>query len=139
MNAPLHAERRIPSVLEFMQLRALMNWGEITERQATLCIERSLAFAVVYRSNQLVAMGRIVGDGVLFFYLQDIAVHPDYQSRGLGSAVMRSLEEYLLTEAKAGATVALMAAQGREGFYEKFDYRQRTGEPLGLGMCKFIG
>lgn len=135
---PLQVEQAAPEVSEFVQLRVLMGWGAITEQQAVLSIERSLEFAVIYDAGQLVAMGRVIGDGALFFYLQDIVVHPDYQQRGLGSAVMRSLEQYLQREAKAGATVALLAAQGREGFYERFGYLQRTGQPLGLGMCKFI-
>lgn len=134
----LHVEQAGPEVGEFMRLRALMGWGEITEQQATLSLERSLECAVIYNAGQLVAMGRVIGDGALFFYLQDIVVHPNYQHRGLGSAVMHSLEQYLQREAKAGATVALLAAQGREEFYEQFGYQRRTGESLGLGMCKFI-
>jgi GNAT superfamily N-acetyltransferase len=115
-----------------------MNWGAITEQQAAVSIERSLDFAVIYDDEQLVAMGRVIGDGALFFYLQDVVVHPDYQHKGLGAAVMQSIEQYLQREAKAGATVALLAAEGREGCYEQFGYQQRTGQPLGLGMCKFI-
>lgn len=138
MTNALHLEKAAPEVGEFMQLRALMGWGAITEQQAALSLERSLEFAVIYDAAKLVAMGRVIGDGALFFYLQDIVVHPDYQRRGMGSAVMHSLERYLQREAKAGATVALLAAQGREKFYEQFGYQQRTGQPLGLGMCKFV-
>ena len=138
MTGALQVRQAAPAVGDFMQLRALMNWGAITEQQAAVSIERTLDFAVIYDDEQLVAMGRVIGDGALFFYLQDVVVHPDYQHKGLGAAVMQSLEQYLQREAKAGATVALLAAQGREGFYEQFGYQQRTGQPLGLGMCKFI-
>ena len=138
MTGALQVRQAAPAVGDFMQLRALMNWGAITEQQAAVSIERSLDFAVIYDDEQLVAMGRVIGDGALFFYLQDVVVHPDYQHKGLGAAVMQSLEQYLKREAKAGATVALLAAEGREGFYEQFGYQQRTGQPLGLGMCKFI-
>lgn len=138
MTEALHVEQAAPEVSEFVRLRALMGWGAITEQQARLSIERSLEFAVIYDAEKLVAMGRVIGDGALFFYLQDVVVHPDYQRRGMGTAVMHSLEQYLQREAKAGATVALLAAQGREGFYERFGYLRRTGQPLGLGMCQFI-
>lgn len=29
-------------------------------------------------------MGRVVGDGAFFFYVQDVAVHPQHRRRGLG-------------------------------------------------------
>lgn len=83
-------------------------------------------------------MGRVVGDGALFFYVQDVMVHPDTQSRGLGTAVMQSLELSIAALARPGATVALLAAQGREGFYQRFAYVPRTGVALGLGMSRVI-
>lgn len=134
----LRAELRAPSVKDFMQLRALMGWGLISERQAALSIERSLAFAVIYEGEQLLAMGRLVGDGALFFYLQDIVVHPEYQRRGLGREVMRQLEIYLSQVALPGATVGLLAAKGNEAFYTEFGYRLRDGEQLGFGLCRYV-
>ncbi len=83
-------------------------------------------------------MGRIVGDGVLFFYLQDIAIHQDYRGRGYGGAVMQALELYIKQVAKPGASVALLSVKGKESFYQRYGYKTRDGEAFGFGMCKFI-
>lgn len=127
-----------PTLESFIALRSSAGWGEISREQAQLSLQNSLAFAGVYHRDELVAMGRVVGDGALFFYLQDIIVRPDYQGQGCGRAVMQVLEAYLQRAAKPGATIALLAAKGKESFYTAFGYQGRTGSPLGLGMCKFV-
>ena len=132
------ASAKAPSVADFVALRATAGWGAVSEFQAAKSLDNSLAFATVYVQEQLIAMGRIVGDGSLFFYIQDVVVHPNYQDRGFGRSVLEVLELYIKREAKSGATVALLSAQGKENFYSAFGYESRTGVPLGFGMCKFI-
>lgn len=139
MSGVLDVRSEAPPAADFARLRGLMGWGELSASQAELCVQRSLAFAVAYDGAQLVAMGRVVGDGAVYFYLQDIAVHPDYRGRGLGRAIVRQLEHYLAQQAPPGACVGLFAARGAEGFYRPFGYRERDGRALGLGMCKFVG
>lgn len=130
-----------PSVAAYCALRSLMGWGVISQQQAACALENSLAFAGVYDADRLVAMGRVVGDGALFFYVQDVVVHPGFRSRGLGVAVMQSLELSIAALAQPGATVALLSAQGRESFYQRFGYvpRDGVGLGLGLGMSRVIG
>jgi hypothetical protein len=48
-----------------------------------------------------------------------------------------SHQQLLSKNCTSGATIGLFAARGKEGFYKKFDFVERTGENLGLGMCKF--
>ncbi|PAJ68853.1 hypothetical protein CJF42_26235 [Pseudoalteromonas sp. NBT06-2] len=73
-----------------------------------------------------------------YFYVQDIVVHPVYQQLGLGHKIMQYIESYLSGVAKKGATVGLLSAKGKEGFYERFGYIKRPNDILGHGMCKFI-
>mgnify|MGYP000639522626 CR=1 FL=1 len=74
----------------------------------------------------------------MFFYVQDVVVDPQYQGNGLGNLLMEQIEAYLSKSAKKGATIGLLASQGKEPFYEKFGYTVRNGESFGLGMCKFV-
>ena len=83
-------------------------------------------------------MGRVVGDGVMYFYIQDVVVDPDYQHQGLGAVLMEKIESYLSRSANKGAMIGLFAVQGKEAFYAKFDYLQRPSGTLGHGMCKFL-
>jgi len=127
-----------PTVESFVQLRAKIGWGETGSTMAKKSLECSLFHVVIYYQAQLVAMGRIIGDGAMYFYIQDVIVDPDHQSQGLGKMIMENIESFLTQNAKKGATIGLLAAQGKEEFYKAWGYLERTGAPLGKGMCKFI-
>ncbi|BBN80906.1 N-acetyltransferase [Pseudoalteromonas sp. A25] len=129
---------KAPTVREFALLRKQVGWGETDEILAQTSLNNSLFHVTIRHQDALIAMGRVIGDGGLFFYIQDVVVAPDYQGEGLGHAVMYEIERYVAKNAKLGATVALLSAKGKEAFYEQYDYIVRTGEPLGLGMCKFV-
>ena len=127
-----------PSVEEFNKLRNIIGWGDIDFDMAQLSLDNSLFHVTIRANKQLIAMGRIVGDGAMYFYVQDIVVNPEYQQRGLGHKVMQYIESYLSGTTKKGATIGLLSAKGKEGFYERFGYIQRPNDILGNGMCKFI-
>ena len=123
---------------EFVDLRATCGWGTVDPAIA----ERALAaglFAVVARDgSRLAGFGRVVGDGVLYFYVQDVIVHPDFRGQGVGRLIVEALLAEVLKRAPIGATVGLMAARGKEGFYEKFGFTRRPTERLGAGMTRFV-
>ncbi|EEL99965.1 Ribosomal-protein-alanine acetyltransferase [Bacillus mycoides] len=77
-------------------------------------------------------MGRIVGDGAIYFYIQDIVVHPDYQKNGIGKEIMHILVEYLNQNAPDKAFVGLFASQGKESFYEKYDFKDYSPNMTGM-------
>ena len=55
--------------------------------------------------------------------------------------MVKQIEEWLLQEKKGKPTmmVYLMAAEGKEPFYEKFGFRRRPGEDhMGAGMTRWI-
>lgn len=132
------ASNLAPSAEEFVQLRTQIGWGEMDLALAQASLDNSLYHIVIRMEDQLVGMGRVVGDGYMYFYVQDVVVAPDFQRLGLGYQLMDHIEAYLAQTAKIGATIGLLAAKGKEGFYQKFGYQQRDGAQLGLGMCKFI-
>jgi len=127
-----------PRVEEFLKLRTKAGWENVEQASAQKSLENSLFHVTARIEDELVGMARIVGDGYMYFYVQDVVIAPEYQGRNIGTELMGEVERYLLETAKAGATIGLLAAFGKEEFYQRFGYTKRTGEPLGLGMCKFI-
>ncbi|WDE14401.1 GNAT family N-acetyltransferase [Thalassomonas haliotis] len=127
-----------PSVVEFAALREKIGWGETDKKMAEASLGNSLFHVVIRQQEKLIAMGRVIGDGAMFFYIQDVIVDPGYQKQGLGDIVMKHIENYLLTAAGTGATIGLLAARGKEGFYRRYGYQDRCGAVLGPGMCKFV-
>lgn len=127
-----------PQVEDFANLRLQIGWGAIDLCLAKQSLDNSLFQVAIYHHEKLIAMGRVVGDGFMYFYIQDVIVDPQYQGKGLGNVIMEQIENYLSKVAVKGSTIGLLAAKGKEEFYRKFKYIERSGEPLGKGMCKFI-
>ena len=127
-----------PTAAEFCSLRAKVGWGDTDVNMAQSSLDNSLFHVTARIGCKIIGMGRVIGDGVMFFYVQDVVVDPDFHHQGIGNALMHKIEAYLAITAKKGATVALLSAQGKEPFYSRYEYVERTGDPLGKGMCKFI-
>ena len=112
-----------PTADELAELRARMGWGRISTAAAAQSLRGALhTVGVRDAAGRLVALGRLVGDGVLTFYVADIMVHPDARGQGLGDRLMAALREYIDAHAAPGATVAVLAAPGRASFYERHGF-----------------
>jgi ribosomal protein S18 acetylase RimI-like enzyme len=120
------------------ELRVKVGWNDTDLAMIKRSLENSLFHVTARTESKLIGMGRIIGDGAMFYYIQDVVIDPEYQHQGLGNALMLEIEQFLSINAKKGATVALLSAQGKEKFYSRYGYLERSGDPLGKGMCKFI-
>ncbi len=127
-----------PSVEDFLLLRSKVAWGALDANIAEKSLNNSLFHVAIYHDDQLVGMGRVVGDGAMYFYIQDVVVEPSYQKQGIGAALMDKIEGYLSDATSQGSTIGLLAAQGKEAFYSRYGYTLRPNSSLGHGMCKFI-
>lgn len=127
-----------PTVNDFLTLRSKVGWQAISIDDAKTSLANSLFHVVIYNESQPVGMGRVVGDGVMYFYIQDIAVDPTFQGCGIGAAVMEQIEKYLSNTAIKGSTIGLLAVKGKEAFYARYGYLNRPDAELGHGMCKFV-
>jgi ribosomal protein S18 acetylase RimI-like enzyme len=73
------------------------------------------------------------------FYIQDVIVHPHFQGKGIGKAMMKDLMNYLDRYASKGSFIGLMAAKGKERFYKSFGFAERPNDIYGAGMCIYKG
>ena len=131
-------EHTAPGFDAFTNLRAQAKWQNPDDKTLKASIENSLFWVAVYDTDKLIGTGRIIGDGAMYFYIQDVIVAPSYQKQGIGHLVMTHIENYLNNTCSNGATIALLSAHGKESFYRQYGYVKRDGDVLGLGMCKFI-
>lgn len=128
-----------PSVPEHRALRDAVGWGNPMSAEATgQALRGSLAVFTVRLGGDAVAVARIIGDGGAAYYIQDVIVHPAHQGRGLGRRLMEAVIAWLDENTDPGAFVGLMAAGGKEAFYERFGFAARPrpadGHVHGAGM-----
>jgi len=119
------------------RFRKQAGWNVPSAPQAQKAIENTLYSVTATHNGQVVGIGRLVGDGALIWYIQDLIVLPDFQGIGIGSRLVEALLRYARTHGVEGAiaSVGLMAAKGKEAFYEKLGFHVRPNENEGAGMA----
>ena len=102
---------------------------------APASLARSLFAVVVLADRQAAGMGRIVGDGAIYYHIQDIAVIPEHQGRGLGARIMDALMAHIRRTAPDQAFVGLFASEGNTTFYERYGF---ATQPAPTGMFHVV-
>lgn len=124
----------------YLELRAAVNFRELSRDQARRGLDNSLYTLVAYKDGKAVGMGRIVGDGAIICYVQDLIIRPEVQGEGIGGLILESLKSFVVNIGFEGTTMMfdLMCAKGREPFYKKHGFIARPTEDLGPGMIQFL-
>ncbi len=128
------------SVEDYNSLRGGAGWGAVEETQARTGIDNSFFLVAAVADGQTVGMARVVSDGGYYMLIVDVIVRPDYQGQGIGQAMVAQALEHIRAYLRPGqkAMVNLMAAKGKEPFYEKFGFLERPNDRLGAGMMLYV-
>ena len=126
-----YIERRI-SVDEYLKLRNSVGWRDTAIEKTKIALKNSIYSIVVEENKSVLGMGRIVGDGGIYFYIQDVIVIPEKQKMGIGTKIMEHLMEYIQQVAEPDSFIALMSAKGRSQFYKRFGFSERESDTPGM-------
>ena len=124
----------------YLSLRKQVGWIKLDENQAQRALNNSVKVFTVYDDDKPIGMGRIVGDGAVICYIQDLIIIPEYQGKHIGSRLIDKLIEYVnsLIIPDSRMMLCLMCAKGREEFYTKHGFIPRPTSELGPGMIQYI-
>ncbi|MEA3409923.1 MAG: GNAT family N-acetyltransferase [Pseudomonadota bacterium] len=127
---------RAPSAQEYLDLRDAVGWHGFSEAVASRSLDRSLYTVCAEHGGRVVGCGRVVGDGGVYFYVQDILVHPAFQRQGLGGSIMERVRGYLDAACGPGAFIGLMSAPGLENFYARYGFEPFPADSPGMMIWK---
>lgn len=96
MTRVFDVSNQIPSAEEYCGLRVAAGLSGHDEATAAVALQKSLHAVSIRDSGRLIAMGRVVGDG-LHVQVVDIAVEPDFQGQGLSRVVMEDIMAFIAT------------------------------------------
>lgn len=114
-------EERLPSTREYLDLRSAVGWTVPSFVDGRRSLEGSLAGVCACEEGEVVGMGRLVGDGVFYFIIVDLVVHPEFQRQGIGTMVVQRLEE-IVSRVGSRRVVNLTASTDIAPFYIKLGY-----------------
>lgn len=127
------------SVEDYNALRKSAGWNMIKPERAERGIRNSVCF-IAKDDGRAVGIARLISDGGYVSAIFDVIVLPEYQRRGIGTALMDRVMDYILEQLEEGENqmICLMAAKGKETFYKKFGFEERPNEKAGAGMSQWI-
>ena len=122
-----------PSLEDYLRLRIVAGLTPKSEDAAVAGLPGTWFGVVVRHGGRAVGMGRIIGDGGLFFQIVDMAVEPEHQGQGLGKAIMTALMDRLRRDAR-GAYVSLIADGEANRLYAQYGFQPTTPKSIGMAM-----
>ncbi len=130
--------RLIDNILQaedFIRLRIQAGFVEIPVEHARKALRNGLINVSAIYNGELVGMGRLVGDGAMYWYLQEIIILPQFQRKGIGTMIVNHLVDYARENSATGkfTTIGGVSAKGKEPFYEKLGF-----EVISNGIIKMI-
>ncbi len=128
------------TVADYLMLRKVSDFKEVSMRQAEIAIENHAYLIVAKDGDRTVGMTRLISDGAFFAVITEVIVLPDYQAAGIGKAMVEHAIAFIKKGMCEGEKVMLLllSAKGKEGFYTKLGFIQRPDDQYGAGMCQWI-
>lgn len=114
---------------DFIKLKVATGFRNRPIEQVKKALANNLYDVTVIHNNETIGMGRLIGDGVMYWYLQEIIVLPEYQEIGIGRIIVEKLLNHIKENTEPGTfvNVGLTAVPGKETFYEKFGFEKSNG------------
>ena len=109
---------------DFIRLKVATGFMDRPVEQVEKALKNGLFNVAAKHNGEVIGMGRLVGDGAMYWYLQEIIVLPKYQGQGIGKRIVNRLIEHIESTAIPGTKVevGLTAVKGKEPFYEKLGF-----------------
>ena len=122
--------QRNPTAAEHLGLMAAVGWSPSMSDTMEEKVLAAPVFSVVAEdtlSGQTVGCALILGDDASFYYVKDVMVHPAWQHKRIGSALMQEIITWLDIHGSGQALTGLYTGESLRNFYEKFGFYTAYG------------
>lgn len=126
----------IDNVEEYNYLFDIVGWGSYPVEISKKALSNNIYSVSIYDNDSIIGYGRLIGDGIIFLYIHDVMVKPEYQGKGIGKTIMQKLLSKVeeLRKENPDLLLYLGASKGKEDFYRKCGFITREEAGLGAGM-----
>lgn len=125
---------RLPTPVEFETIKETIGWNWLNTDDVVAVLAETKFSVVAMGDGIAIGHARIIGDGLLFFYLEDVMVMPQYQNCGVGSAMVRALLEAIREQAAKSAFVTLFCTKQNQDYYRRFGFVGPEDGPVGMTL-----
>lgn len=118
---------RVPTADEHRRLAGAVGWADAFwwESMPASLAGSTCGVVVHDHAGTLVGMGRVVGDGAFYFYVEDVAVDPGHRGQGLGRRIVEALVDQVRGIAPGHCFVGLFATPAAERLYQRLGWEEK--------------
>lgn len=126
------------TVEEFIEMVESVGWKTYSIEQVKKALINTMYMVKISYNNELVGIGRVVGDYSIVCMLTDICVKPKFQRKGIGLIIVNELKKMIEDGVKVGdkIQIELTPTAGNEEFYKKAGFKYKPD--VITGMCLWI-
>ena len=122
------------TVEEFLDVIKAVGFKTYSKEQVEKALKNTMYMVKAIVNEEVVGIGRVVGDESIVCCLSDICVKPEYQGKGIGLKIATELRCMIENGVKPGEKmqIELTPTAGNEKFYEKAGYKYRPEKITGM-------
>lgn len=125
---------------DFYNMRRSVNWQDYNLNQINKALNNSMIVVGIYENDEIIAIGRLVGDYSCKGLLTDIIVKPNYQKKGYGKIVVTKILELVKENLDDGETICIecLPTNGNRDFYINcgFEYNPNIQDGVDIWLKK---
>ena len=99
MRSEIRYENIVPQAQDYNRLRRDAGWPQMDPDTTRRCLPESQYLVCAFHGEEMVGTGRVVGDGGLCFYIQDVIVLKSHQGMGIGAGLMERIMAFIADRA----------------------------------------
>jgi ribosomal protein S18 acetylase RimI-like enzyme len=119
-------------VTVYCQLRQLTGLSAKSLAAAETGLKNSVYSVIVKHEEEIIGMGRIIGDGGCFCQVVDICVLPAYQGQSIGKMIMQNIADFIYTQLPPTCYVSLLADGEAYRLYAQYGFKETYPESRGM-------
>lgn len=126
-------EGRPPTVAELERVAESVGWLDHFDWSTMGAgLARSLHGVVALDGDEVVGVGRLVGDGVRYAYVQDVMVRPDATDEGIATGIVERLLAWVDAQPGDAKVIGLFSSPDAVGVYESLGFTRAETDPIGM-------
>ena len=116
---------RTPSAGELKELTAAVGWSQPEEEAPATIPQSAIAHTVIAENednHKVIGCAFLLTDNAGFYYIKNVIVHPAWQGKRIGTALVKSLDDWFREYAPDQSMIALHTGPNLAPFYRQFGF-----------------
>lgn len=121
-----------PKAEDYVSLRLRSGMGNKDLERSRKAIANSLFTVALYIKEELIAFGRVVGDGGITYVVSDIMVDEKHRRKGFADQIMKEISNYFEQNTFEDSYICLIANSPADLLYHKYQFEYLPPDKYGM-------